>query len=103
LFQVQDERHFWANNWAFIRTGTPIAALAVVPLWLVLRRGAILCPAMTGAATGLFGTTALEIHCPNLDARHILVSHPGVAVIGLTAGLVVGLAVENRRIMSRST
>jgi hypothetical protein len=55
---------------------------------------------MTGAATGLLaslaGTTALEIHCPNLDASHILVSHLGVAVLGAVAGLVVGWAVENR-------
>jgi hypothetical protein len=60
----------------------------------VLRRGAILSPIMTGAATGLLaglaGATALEIHCPNLDASHILVSHLGVAVLGAVAGLVVG-------------
>jgi hypothetical protein len=43
----------------------------------------------------------LEIHCPNLDAWHILVSHLGVAVIGLTIGLVAGLAVENTRVMLR--
>jgi hypothetical protein len=105
LFGFQAERHFWANNWACIRTGTLIAALAAVPLWFVLRRGAILSPRMTGAATGLLaglvGTTALEIHCPILDARHILVSHLGVAVLGLMAGLVLGLAVENRKIILR--
>jgi hypothetical protein len=101
LFRFQAEHHFWANNWACIKAGTPIGALAAVPLWLVLRRGAILSPGLTGAATGLLaglvGTTALEIHCPNLDVRHILVSHLGVAVIGLIAGLVLGLAVEKRQ------
>jgi hypothetical protein len=105
LFGFQVEQHFWTNNWTCIRAGTPIGLLAAAPLWLVLRRGAILSPAMTGAATGLLaglvGATALEIHCPNLDAWHILVSHLGVAVIGLTAGLVVGLAAENIRVMSR--
>jgi len=64
----------------------------------VLRPGAILSPIMTGAATGLLaglaGTTALEIHCPNLDAWHILASHLGVAVIGAVVGLLVGWAVE---------
>jgi hypothetical protein len=53
---------------------------------------------MTGAATGLLaglvGTSALEIHCPNLDAWHILVSHLGVAVLGAMAGLVVGVVFE---------
>jgi hypothetical protein len=99
LFRFQAERHFWANNWACIKAGTPIAALAAVPIWLVLRRGAILSRGLIGAATGLLaglvGTTALEIHCPNLDVRHILVSHLGVAMIGLIAGLVLGLAGEN--------
>jgi len=98
LFQFQHERNFWANAWACIRAGTPFGALAAVPFWLVLRRGAILSPAMTGAATGLLaglvGTSVLEIHCPNLDAWHILVSHLGVAILCALAGLVIGLASE---------
>jgi len=98
LFQFQHERHFWANAWACIRAGTPFGALAAVPFWLMLRRGAILSPGMTGAATGLLaglvGTSVLEIHCPNLDAWHILVSHLGVAILFALAGLVIGLASE---------
>jgi hypothetical protein len=98
LFQFQHERHFWGSAWACIRAGSPIGVLAAVPFWLVLRRGAILSPSMTGAATGLLaglvGTTVLEIHCPNLDVRHILVSHLGVAILCALAGLLIGLAVE---------
>jgi len=98
LFQFQHERNFWANGWACIRAGIPIGVLAAVPFWLVLRRGAVLSPSMTGAATGLLaglvGTSVLEIHCPNLDAWHILVSHLGVAVLCALAGLVIGLATE---------
>ena len=98
LFQFQHERNFWGNAWACIRAGTPFGVLAAVPLWLMLRRGAILSPALTGAATGLFaglvGTSVLEIHCPNLDASHILVSHVGVAILCALAGLVIGLAIE---------
>jgi hypothetical protein len=105
LFPFQHERHFWAKAWACIRTGALMGAIAAVPLWLALRRGAILSPIMTGAATGLLaglvGTTALEIHCPNLDASHILVSHFGVAMLGAVAGLVVGWAVENRKLIRR--
>jgi hypothetical protein len=100
LFQFQHERNFWANAWACIRAGTPFGALAAVPFWLMLRRGAILSPGMTGAATGLLaglvGTSVLEIHCPNLDAWHILVSHLGVAILCALAGLVIGLAAEVR-------
>jgi hypothetical protein len=98
LFQFQHERDFWGNAWACIRAGTPIGVLAAVPFWLVLRRGVILSPSMTGAATGLLaglvGASVLEIHCPNLDAWHILVSHLGVAILCALAGLFTGLTAE---------
>lgn len=96
LFHFQQEQKFWANAWACIRAGTPFGVLAAVPFWWMLRRGAILSPPMSGAATGLFaglvGTSVLEIHCPNLDAWHILASHLGVAILCTLAGLVIGLA-----------
>jgi hypothetical protein len=97
LFEFQPERNFWVRDWACLKIGIPLGAIAAVPFWLVLRRGAILSPAMTGAAIGLFaglaGTSALEIHCPNLHAGHILVSHLGVALLGAIVGLVAGMAV----------
>jgi hypothetical protein len=53
---------------------------------------------MTGTATGLLAglvsTSVLEIHCPNLDAGHILVSHLGVAIMCALVGLVTGLTGE---------
>ncbi len=98
LFQFQHERNFWANGWACLRAGIPIGILAAVPFLLLLRRGAVLSPGLTGAATGLLaglvGTTVLEIHCPNLDASHILVSHLGVSLLLAVAGFVAGLAAE---------
>jgi hypothetical protein len=98
LFQFQEERNFWGNAWACLRAGTPFGVVAAVPVWLILRRGAILSPSLTGVATGLFaglvGTSVLAIHCPNLDAWHILVSHLGVAILCALAGLVIGLAIE---------
>ena len=106
LFQFQHERSFWGDAWACIRAGIPIGFMAAVPLWLVLRRGAILSPGMTGAATGLLaglgGTSVLEIHCPNLDAWHILVSHLGVAMLCAPAGLVIGFAAEARIYAAKS-
>jgi hypothetical protein len=97
LFEFQPERNFWASDWACLKTGIPLGAIAAVPFWLVLRRGAILSPAMSGAAAGLLagltGTSTLEIHCPNLHAEHILVSHLGIALLGAIVGLVTGVAV----------
>jgi hypothetical protein len=100
LFQFQHDPDFWSRAWECLRAGTPIGFLAAVPFWLMLRRGAILSPTMTGAATGLLsglvGTSVLEIHCPNLDAWHILVSHLGVAVLCSMAGLTLGRGAERR-------
>jgi hypothetical protein len=97
------------TGWSCLRAGIPISLLAAVPFWLVLRRGAILSPSWTGAATGplagLVGTSVLEIHCPNLDAWHILVSHLGVSVLCTIAGLGIGLVFEiaGRRSVGRGT
>ena len=100
LFHFQPERNFWARDWACLKAGMSMGAIVAVPLWLVLRRGAILSPALTGAAAGLLaglvGTSSLELHCPNLHAAHILVSHLGVAVLGAAAGLFTGIVVEVR-------
>jgi hypothetical protein len=98
LFQVQQEENFWEKAWVCIRAGTLVASLAAVPFWLVLRRGAILSPRMTGATAGLLaglaGTSMLEMHCTNLDVRHILISHWGVTILCALAGLAIGIMAE---------
>ena len=100
LFQFQLHRHSWARNWACLKIGIPVAAVAGLLFWLVLRRGAVLSPAMTGAATGLLagmaGASVLEVHCPNRDVWHILISHLGVAVLGGVVGFTTGLTAEIR-------
>ncbi|MCU1233100.1 MAG: hypothetical protein JWP63_1067 [Candidatus Solibacter sp.] len=100
LFQFQPDADFWPRAWVCLRAGTPIGFLAGVPFWLVLRRGAILSPTVTGTAagllSGLLGTSVLEIHCPNLDALHILVSHLGAAILCSIAGFTLGLRAERR-------
>ena len=98
LFQFGDAARFWARGWSCLRMGVPFALLAAGPLWVVLRRGAILSPRAAGAAAGLLaglaGTTVLEIHCPNLDLSHILVWHVGVSVLGSLFGLGIGVVAE---------
>ena len=98
MFPFQREPNFWGNAWICLRTGAVLAAVTAAPVWMLLRRGAILSPRLTGAAAGLLaglaGTSALAIHCPNLNAAHILAGHVGVALLGATAGLGVGYAIE---------
>lgn len=94
LFQFQHDGDFWVRALACLRVGTTIGFVAAEPSWLVLRRGVILSQAVTGTATGLLaglvGASVLEIHCPNLDAWHILLSHLGVAALCSMAGLTLG-------------
>ena len=97
-FQFRYDRDFLEHGWPCLRGGIPFALFAAVPFWLLLRRGAILAPGVTGAATGLLagltGTSVLEFHCPNLDASHILTWHLGVATVSAGIGLTIGLAAE---------
>jgi hypothetical protein len=106
FFPFQNEQSYWAHAWACLRAGALGGAVAALPFWLILRRSAILSPALTGATAGLFaglvGTVALDMHCPNLNAWHILASHLGAAVVCSLAGLTVGLVAESRSLQVRN-
>ena len=84
LFHFEREETFWSDAWICLKIGLSIAVPTAALVWLVIRRGLILSPVLTGGTAGvlagLVGASALEVHCPNLDAWHILVSHLGVAV-----------------------
>jgi hypothetical protein len=98
VFHFQHEQNFWRQGWSCLRAGVPLGLLAALPFWLLLRRGAVLAPRIAGAAAGLLaglvGTSALEIHCPILDAWHILTWHLGVALLGAVVGFAAGFAGE---------
>jgi hypothetical protein len=99
LFQFEHERNFWPASLWCIRAGTKFGALAAVPLWLVARRGAVLSPITTSLAGGLFaglvGTAVLEIHCPILDAWHILFAHLGVPILFTALAIAAGLVLDH--------
>jgi len=98
LFHFYGEDHFWVRIGNCLKMGTPVGLLAALPLWLLLRGGAVLSPKLTGLAAGMFaglaGATALQIHCRNVEAAHILLSHLGLAVLASFAGFLLGLIAE---------
>jgi hypothetical protein len=98
LFRPQKESTFVATGLVCLRIGLECAIPAGVLFWLLLRRGAVLNPVLTGVTTGalagLGGLTVLEIFCPNPDAWHILVWHLAAAVASALGGLALGIIAE---------
>ncbi len=107
LFGFEREDEFWASSWVCLRIGLSVAVPTAALVWLVLRRGVVLSPTLTGATAGvlagLVGAAALEVHCPNLNAWHILVSHIGVAVSLGAFAFAVGSVAEKRSVYGKSS
>jgi hypothetical protein len=99
LFHPREESTFVSTGLVCLRIGLECAIPAAFLLWLLLRRGAILNPMLTGATTGalagLSGLTVLEIFCPNLNAYHILVWHLGAVLTSVVGGMAIGLIAEH--------
>jgi hypothetical protein len=98
-FRSQPEGAFLASGVMCMKNGLTYSIPAAFLLWLILRRGALLYPKITGAVAGglagLAGLSVLEMNCPNLNLLHILVWHAGVVVIGSGGGALLGAAVES--------
>jgi hypothetical protein len=98
LFPYQRETRFWLQSGKCLLVGIGFAVPAAVLAWGLLRRGAVLSPAVSGAAAGLLGGLAgavvLEIHCPDWNVAHILVAHWGTALACAAAGLLAGAIME---------
>lgn len=89
----------------FVRRGIPclligsVCALpAAVLLGLIMRRG-MLADTLAGILTaavlsGTLGVFVLALHCPILNAAHILTWHLGVPALGLGVGALVARKVE---------
>ena len=98
-FQARHELNFVSSGLTCLRIGMTYSIPTALLSWLILRRGALLSPKVSGATVGMFAgvisVTVLEVYCPNFNLYHILIWHLGViALIGL-AGLTLGTAVEH--------
>ena len=100
LFPFRPELKFWRHAWLCFSGGLGASAIAAIPTWLLLRRGAVLNPRACGALAGLLGgltaTAILEMDCSDFNAVHILVSHWGVALFCACAGWALGGLVRAR-------
>lgn len=94
LFPIRHENHFWRHAWLCFRGGVEACAIAAIPCWLLLRRGAILdpraCGALAGLLGGLAGTTILEMDCSDFNVLHILLAHWGPALFCAAVGWAIG-------------
>jgi hypothetical protein len=98
LFHPHAESSFVSTGLVCLRIGIESAISAAALFWVLLRRGAILSPILTGATAGalagLSGLTVLEIFCPNLNEYHILVWHLGSVLASTVGGMAVGIIAE---------
>lgn len=105
LFPYQAETNFWVKSGKCFLMGIAFAAPSAALAWGLLRRGAVLSPAVSGAAAGLLGGMAglavLEIHCPDWNVAHILAGHWGAALACALAGWRVGALIEKRSAHNR--
>ncbi len=94
LFPWDMSGRFWFRGLLCFSFGAVLACLATVPLWMIVRRGALLSPALTGASTGLLAgvLSAVVIHlgCPMTTAPHLAIWHAAVPVFSAFAGFLLG-------------
>lgn len=98
VFRIHVERDLWGGGVACLKMGASYAAPSGFLFWLLLRRGAMLTPRLSGATAGMLagivGTFVLEIHCPNTNMMHIALFHCSHAVFGAAAGFAIGTLAE---------
>jgi hypothetical protein len=98
LFRDYRTSHFFSAGMVCLATGL-LAALPVglLSLWW-LRRGWAVNPVPAGVAAGMLaglgGLALLELHCPNLEASHVLVWHILVVPMSAAAGALIGRLVR---------
>lgn len=96
LFHDYRTDDFVPRGIACLTAGLATAVPAGGAVFLALRRGFAVnrhaAGLAAGALAGLAGVTMLELHCPNLQALHILVWHTAVLPLSGFAGLLLAKA-----------
>jgi hypothetical protein len=94
LFRDYGMEDFVSQGIRCLRAAVGLAGAASLGIWWVLRRGFVIDRVGAGLAcgtlSGLAGVLLLELHCPNLEAPHLMVWHVGAIVVTCGAGCLVG-------------
>ena len=100
LFRDYHTDHFFSAGIACLLIGLLHAIPAGLLSWLMLRRGFAVNPASAGLVAGTLGGLAgvgmLELHCPNLQAAHILVWHTAVVPVSAALGALLATRIRSQ-------
>ena len=81
--------------------GILYASVAWAAIWLVMRRGYFVHPALAGAlsglASGLAALTVLEFCCPLIETSHVLIWHSGVVAVAVASASALAYFGSGRR------
>jgi hypothetical protein len=101
LFSDYHVEHFFSAGIICLGAGVFHALVAAALAAWFLRRGCVLDPvaagALAGTLGGISGVSLLELHCPNLEAAHVLVWHVAVVPVSAAVGMLVGWLVRTRK------
>lgn len=94
LLPEGDTTGFVAMGWPCALRTVVVAAVPWVVLFVAVRRGATLFPALAGMLTGtaslLFASASVRMACPLDTAAHLLVWHLGPVLVGVLASMLIG-------------
>ena len=93
LFPEYRTEHFVSQGMACLVAGLGLALPASLAVWWSLRRGFAVSPITAalarGTLAGLAGLAMLEIHCPILEAAHVMLWHVAVLAVASAAGMLL--------------
>jgi hypothetical protein len=93
LFPEYRTEHFVSRGIACLVAGLGLALPASLAVWWSLRRGFAVSPVTAalarGTLAGLAGLAMLEIHCPILEASHVMLWHVAVLAVASAAEMLL--------------
>jgi hypothetical protein len=98
IFHNYSTRNFVPEGVPCLLAGLYVAIPTGLGIAWIIRRGFVLnwsaAGLAAGALSGLTGLAMLELHCPNLNAIHVMVWHVAVVVVSAVLGFAIGRIAE---------